>query len=142
MLLRHAARTAIDCGKVSRAEALIRESRFSHLLDPPPEAMAAAAQSADSGPIATVPRDAAASAAAAMDGSPAAGGGGGAAAAEHDAAGGASGRGHSAAGVRTAEDAAADVHLHLSCQKFVELLRGGRVDEAVVFCREVCKLGR
>ena len=37
----------------------------------------------------------------------------------------------------SAADAAADVHLHLSCQKFVELVRESRIDEAVAFGRKV-----
>lgn len=129
LALRHAARKAIDKGDAWEAERLVRESQYAHLLDPPQRAaddaaaVAAAGRAAD-GAAAAEPASADASASQpAADGSsshggrPAAGSGGG-----------------------TAADAAADVHLHLSCQKFVELVRGGRSDEAVEFGHQVHEL--
>jgi len=111
--LRHAVRAAIGAGDVCRAEALVRASRYAHLLEP------RAAASPAASPAAAAPGGAG-------PGSP------------PTASTRASGSGGAAAGSGSMAEAAGDVHLRLSCQKFVELLRDeSRISEATDFGMKV-----
>ena len=121
--LRHATRAAIDAGDVWQAERLVRESSFAHLLAPPAAASGSGGGGgggASAGPGSRGGASAGASTAAASAAASAhsdMGGGSGSAA-------GGGGSAHNGSAGGSAADAAADVHLHLSCQKFVELVRG------------------
>lgn len=110
----------------------MQDSQYAHLLDPPQRAADAAAADAQ--------KSHAADGAAAAE--PASAQGGAAPGQAADGMADHTGRAAAGSGGGTAADAAADVHLHLSCQKFVELVRGTRIDEAVEFGQKVCLLGR
>jgi hypothetical protein len=99
----------------------LQGSQYDHLLQhPAAEASDTEAPSEADGAAAPEPASAAGDTVPGQAGSWAAAGGGG--------------------GGGSAADAAADVHLHLSCQKFVELVRESRIDEAVAFGRKVGNL--